>query len=99
MNARFAERLRILKLAARVLVVEFVAEGCAIGSVFGKAQFLHKHQDDLVDRRIVRKFHGNALVLRRVVDRNVDGGHSYWESGEGSRVVRLSRKRFSRALP
>jgi hypothetical protein len=71
------QRLRILDLSPRVLVVEFVAERGAVGPVRGQAQFLYQNGDDFVTRRVIGKFHGNALVLGGVVDGDVDRRHSY----------------------
>jgi len=71
------QRLRILDLPARVLVVEFVAERRAVGAVRGQAQFLYQNGDDFVTRRVVGKFHRNALVLGGIVDGDVDRRHSY----------------------
>src|SRR2546427_680192 len=59
----FGKGLRVLNLTTGVLVMEFVAERSAIGSVGGQAKLLNEYGDNLVAGRIVGEFDGNALVL------------------------------------
>src|SRR5882762_6067813 len=72
------QRLGGLDLSSGVLVVGRVAQRSAVGTVGGQAEFFHQHRDDLVAGSIIGKFYGNALVLGRVVHRNVDRGHVLW---------------------
>src|SRR5260370_40761950 len=71
----FRECLGILNLPPGILVMKFVAQRRSIRTVRRQPQFLHKHGDNLVTWSIVRQFHRHPLILRRVVDGNVDIRH------------------------
>src|SRR6185312_4619847 len=78
--ASLAERLSLLHLPARVLVMKFVAQRSAVWAAFRQQQLVDEHGNNLVSGRIIRHLDGHALVFRRIIDGYVQVPHSISDS-------------------